>query len=167
MYRWAWSAIPVDGHLKGRWLEFPILLAGVNPPLAGSLLQLASAHSEFTAPQDWIVDSGKCVRMDACRRKRLRSLTLCTLARTSRDVGSSRVSWYRRGRRADPRYSHRALFSVVIAIRIGRLTAKLSDGGHKARRLQPRRPAAVRCSAWLGGIKFIRFAAIQRVDKCL
>src|SRR5216683_6662007 len=27
---------------------------------------------------------------------------------------------------------------------------KLSDGGHEARRLQPRQPAAVRCSAWLG-----------------
>src|SRR3954451_5700054 len=27
---------------------------------------------------------------------------------------------------------------------------KLSDGGHEARRWQPRRPAAVRCSAWLG-----------------
>src|SRR6266516_2585172 len=27
---------------------------------------------------------------------------------------------------------------------------ELSDGGHGARRLQPRRPAAVRCSAWLG-----------------
>src|SRR5437867_10234588 len=33
------------------------------------------------------------------------------------------------------------------------LTPKLSDGGHEARRLQPRRPAAVRCSAWLGRIK--------------
>src|ERR1700752_299848 len=32
---------------------------------------------------------------------------------------------------------------------------KLSDGGHEARRLQPRRPAAVRCSAWLG----VTFAA--------
>ena len=29
---------------------------------------------------------------------------------------------------------------------------KLSDGGHEARRLQPRRPTAVRCSAWLGGV---------------
>src|SRR5207253_2211200 len=27
---------------------------------------------------------------------------------------------------------------------------KLSGGGHETRRLQPRRPAAVRCSAWLG-----------------
>jgi hypothetical protein len=27
---------------------------------------------------------------------------------------------------------------------------KLSDGGHETRRLQPRWPAAVRCSRWLG-----------------
>src|SRR5207253_1459404 len=31
------------------------------------------------------------------------------------------------------------------------LTPKLSDGGHEAQRLQPRRPAAVRRSAWLSG----------------
>src|SRR6266576_7078625 len=33
------------------------------------------------------------------------------------------------------------------------LRGKLSDGGHEARGLQPRRPAAVRWSAWLGRVR--------------
>ncbi len=38
---------------------------------------------------------------------------------------------------------------------------KLSDGGHEAHRWQPRRPAAVRCSAWLGRRLPRLFLALQ------
>ena len=67
MCRWTGSAIPVNGHLKGRWLESPILLAGVNSPGRPNYWELASAHTQFTAPQDWMVDSGKRLRMVAGR----------------------------------------------------------------------------------------------------
>src|SRR2546427_6164966 len=40
--------------------------------------------------------------------------------------------------------------------------SKLSDGGHEAHRLQPRRPAAVRCSA-LGGMSIISITTITEL----
>jgi hypothetical protein len=45
---------------------------------------------------------------------------------------------------------------------------KLSDGGHEARRLQLRRPAAVRCSAWLGhgSLLFITNLVIDLHQSC-
>src|SRR4030095_16229946 len=61
------APFPIDGRLKGRWLESPILLAVGNSSWRTHCWQLASAHSKCTAPQDWMVDSGKCVRMDAVR----------------------------------------------------------------------------------------------------
>src|SRR5215211_1649086 len=67
-----------------------------------------------------------------------------------------------RGRRAtmNPESDHAApvccsaWFGVLLfraGGRVERQRPKLSDGGHEARRLQLRRPATVRCSAWLGG----------------
>src|SRR5258708_3589035 len=43
------------------------------------------------------------------------------------------------------------IVALIHRMRVGTPNdPKLSDGGHEARRLQLRRPAAVRCSAWLG-----------------
>ena len=44
------------------------------------------------------------------------------------------------------------IMPFVHRMRVATQRPKLSDGGYGARRLQPRRPAAVRCSAWLGGV---------------
>jgi len=47
---------------------------------------------------------------------------------------------------------HSSRTSALLRVR----TPKLSDGGHEARRLQPRRPAAVRCSDGMGSSRFFR-----------